>query len=63
MIQIEKQIEWEEQGAKHVPVAIQSIPHIDDKDEWDDYWQAQELEREELKASTIKKHATNAETC
>ena len=47
--QAEKQIEWEEQQVIDVPITIQSIPHIDDKEEWDAYWQAQELEWDKLK--------------
>lgn len=47
--QAEKQIEWEEQQVINVPITIQSIPHIDDKEEWDAYWQAQELEWAKLK--------------
>jgi hypothetical protein len=47
--QIEKQIEWEEQREINLPITIQSVPHIDDKKEWDAYWQAQELEWDKLK--------------
>ena len=47
--QAEKQIEWEEQQVINVPITIQRIPHIDDREEWDAYWQAQEFEWDKLK--------------
>ena len=45
----EEQIEWEEQQGTNVPISIQRIPHIDDREEWEAYWQAQELEWDKLK--------------
>jgi hypothetical protein len=43
-----KQIEDEEARAFDVPLDVQAIPDEQDKDVWDAYWAAQELEWERL---------------
>ena len=47
-----KKIEDEEQRAFDIPLDIRAIPDESDKDAWDAYWTAQELEWERLE----KKH-------
>ena len=39
-----KQIEAEEQEILKVPHSVKAVPHVDNTEEWDSYWQAQELE-------------------
>ena len=44
-----KQIDWEEQRDYEIPLDAQVCPSVDDKNEWNNYWNAKELEWDEIK--------------
>lgn len=43
-----KQIDWEEQRDYEIPLDAQACPSVDDKDEWDNYWNAKEFEWDKI---------------